>query len=96
MLISGARPEPLRNLHVGCMVGIPFRPDDAAAIAGSFLGNMQSFKTIEDVARKIGTDDSRRKAMVWISGGIPTPGVEACGAQWKGMPPTTSAWRRPE
>lgn len=50
---------------------------------GSFRSNLQSFKTIEDVARKIGTDDSRRKAMVWISGGIPTPGVEKCRSNLK-------------
>jgi VWFA-related protein len=50
------------------------RPRDV----GSFRSNLQSFKTIEDVARRIGTDDRRRKAMVWISGGIPTPGLERC------------------
>ena len=46
---------------------------------GTFFGNMSTYKTVEDVAKSIGTDDSRRKAMVWISGGIPRDGMERCG-----------------
>jgi VWFA-related protein len=76
-VVSGARPEPLRNLPWDFESGLQFQPSVPNDL-GSFFGNMQSFKTIEDVAKKIGTDDSRRKAMVWISGGIPTPGIEKC------------------
>lgn len=47
---------------------------------GEFFGHMTPYKTIEDVAKKIGTDDSRRKAMIWISGGIPGPSAEQCQA----------------
>ena len=50
---------------------VPSIPADSA----SFYANMGSFKTIEEVAKRIGTDDSRRKAMVWITGGIPSPGA---------------------
>ena len=45
---------------------------------GSYRSNLQSLKAIEGVARKIGTDGSRRKALIWISGGIATPGAEGC------------------
>ena len=53
---------------------VPSIPADSAP----FYANMGSYKVIEEVAKKIGTDDSRRKAMVWISGGIPGPSVKAC------------------
>jgi VWFA-related protein len=77
-VVNGARPDPLRNLPWDFMAGLQFQPS-IPNDTGSFFSNMQSFKTIEDVAKKIGTDDSRRRAMIWISGGIPTPGVERCG-----------------
>ena len=57
----------------------PSIPADSA----TFYANMSSFKTIEDVAKKIGTDDSRRKAMVWISGGIPGPSITQSAQTFK-------------
>jgi VWFA-related protein len=59
---------------------VPSIPADSAP----FYANIGSYKTIEEVAKKIGTDDSRRKAMVWISGGIPGPGVKACAGDVRG------------
>ena len=45
---------------------------------GSYRSNLQSLKAIEVAARKIGTDGSRRKALIWFSGGIGAPGAEGC------------------
>ena len=76
----------LASQLIGSSAQTPADSPRAAALARSmphdpapFFANMGSYKTIEDVAKKIGTDDSRRKAMVWITGGIPGPSVKACG-----------------
>jgi VWFA-related protein len=47
---------------------VPSIPADSAP----FYANLGAFKVMEDVAKRIGTDDSRRKAMVWITGGVPS------------------------
>lgn len=51
--------------------GFKFVPEIPADPA-PFYANLGSFKTIEEVAKRIGTDDSRRKAMIWITGGVPS------------------------
>ncbi len=57
-------------------------PDMGPGVAGPraepkdlarFFGDMTQYRTLEDVARMMGADDSRRKAFVWISGGNPGP-----------------------
>jgi VWFA-related protein len=45
---------------------------------GRFFAGMSAYKTMEDVAEKIGEGDTRRKAMIWISGGPPGPSVATC------------------
>ena len=47
------------------LIAMPGAPDNL----GRFYGDMTQFKVIEDVARRVGSDDARRKAFVWISGG---------------------------
>ncbi len=36
----------------------------------SFFSQFHAYRTVEDVARMMGANDGRRKAMVWISGGV--------------------------
>ena len=62
---------------VGRNTDLDFTPSIPADSA-SFYSNMGALKTMKEVAKKIGTDDSRRKAMVWITGGIPGSSVSAC------------------
>ncbi len=56
----------------------PFRirgPGDPARV----FGDLGALKSIEGVARKIGTDAAgRRSALVWISGGMGAPSVARC------------------
>jgi VWFA-related protein len=46
-----------------------------------FFGDMGAFRTLQDVAKKLAGDGSRRNAFVWISGGMErrdAPGVALC------------------
>jgi VWFA-related protein len=47
---------------------VPSIPADPAP----FYANLGALKIMEDVAKRIGTDDSKRKAMIWITGGVPS------------------------
>ena len=75
-LIKGSSVAPPGYLPWSSDGGLGFTPSIPADSA-TFYADMRSYKTIEEVATKIGTDDSRRKAMVWISGGIPGGGDHA-------------------
>jgi hypothetical protein len=44
-----------------------------------FFGDMTGFKTLTDLAKRIGTDAGRRNAVVWISGGLNAPSDALCG-----------------
>lgn len=57
-------PGPIRNAMGGAV--IPRGPKDPA----QFFGDMSGFKTVEDVAKKIGAAGGRRNAFVWVSGGM--------------------------
>ena len=37
---------------------------------GRFFGSISSFTVVEDLARVMGADDGRRKAIVWVSAGV--------------------------
>jgi hypothetical protein len=37
---------------------------------GRFFGSVGSYKVVEDVARVLGANDGRRKAVIWISAGV--------------------------
>lgn len=86
-LVNGGLARPAGYLPWGSTEGTgqPFgRPTDLGFVpsvpadSAPFFASMGRFKTIEEVAKKIGTDDSRRKAMVWITGGLPGPIVTSC------------------
>ena len=47
---------------------------------GRFFGDMGTYKTVGDVAKKIGLDAGRRNALVWISGGMNGPRAAECDA----------------
>ena len=71
--VTASNPGPLRNA-MGERVAVR-GPSDPA----SFFGNVGGYKTLEGVAKKIASDPSRRKAFVWISGGMPgVPSMAAC------------------
>jgi VWFA-related protein len=85
-LAQGARapvPEPLHNA-IGEVVPVRGPRDPATLFAG-----MTGFKTVTDVAKKIGTDAGRRNAFVWISGGITSPSAALCGSNINNAPPAT-------
>jgi VWFA-related protein len=74
-LAPGARkPDPpaIRNA-LGEIVAVRGPADPAG-----FFGDMQAYKTVQDVAKKIGTDAGRRNALVWISGGMSAPRATEC------------------
>jgi VWFA-related protein len=82
-LAPGMRVQPPGYLPWDSDGGLGFRPSIPADSA-SFYASMGAFKTIEEVAKRIGADDSRRKAMVWITGGISGPSAVACEDTVKG------------
>jgi VWFA-related protein len=78
--LSGGGPPPVRSIpgdadhNVRALNADLVMPTEV----GVFYGGLTAYRTIQDAARKIGTDDSRRKAMIWISGGMPGPSLEEC------------------
>ena len=57
---------------------VPTPSTDPGDLA-KFFGDQTQYKTVEDVAKKVGADDGRRKAFVWISGGNNMPTEEFKG-----------------
>lgn len=47
---------------------------------GSFFADMGTYKTVQDVTKKIGAEAGRRNALVWISGGMSAPRAAECDA----------------
>jgi VWFA-related protein len=68
-------PAPVRNA-MGEVV-----PERGHRQIGSFFGDMGTYKTVTDVAKKLGVDVAgRRNAFVWISGGMNAPSAAQCDA----------------
>jgi VWFA-related protein len=67
------RPVPIRNA-MGAIV-----TERGPSNLGQFFGDMGSYKVLESVAKRIGTDGGRRNAFVWISGGMDAPVDEPKG-----------------
>jgi VWFA-related protein len=79
-LVPGAHPPPpslIRNA-----MGEPVRERGPTKSLNEFFGDMTGYRTIEDVAKRIGAGAAgRRNAFVWISGGLnmPNSSAGACG-----------------
>jgi VWFA-related protein len=76
-LVRGARmpnPSPIRNA-LGERVS-----ERGPSNLGRFFGDMATYKTVEDVTKRIGIDPGRRNALVWIGGGMNAPRAAQCDA----------------
>jgi VWFA-related protein len=79
-LVPGAHPPPpslIRNA-----MGEPVRERGPSKPLNEFFGDMTMYKTIEDVAKRVGAGAAgRRNAFIWIAGGLNAPASSAAACE---------------